>query len=60
MEREKAKKDELDREAKIREERRKQEEAERKLAEEEAARTGIPLKSKFVSCVNTHLLLLLC
>lgn len=49
MEREKSKKEEQERLKKEREEQEKQQQLERQKAEEEAARTGIPLKSKFVS-----------
>ena len=51
MEREKAKKEELEKQKKLQEEKRKQDDEEREKAEQEAARTGIPLKSKFVSDV---------
>lgn len=49
MEKEKAKEKELEQQKKEREEKQKQAELEREKAEEEAVRTGIPLKSKFVS-----------
>ena len=48
MEREKAKKEEMEKQAKDYEEQKKREKEERQRAEAEAARTGIPLKSKFV------------
>lgn len=49
MEREKAKKEEQQRQADELAERRRREEEKRRLAEEEAERTGVPVKSKFVS-----------
>ena len=51
MEREKAKKEEQQKQKKLQEEKKKRDDEEREKAEQEAARTGIPLKSKFVSDV---------
>ena len=51
MEREKAKKEELEKQKKLQEEKKRRDDEEREKAEQEAARTGIPLKSKFVSDV---------
>ena len=51
MEREKAKKEEQEKQKKLQEEQKKRDNEERDKAEQEAARTGIPLKSKFVSDV---------
>ena len=55
MEREKAKKEEQEKQKKLQEEKMRRDDEEREKAEQEAARTGIPLKSKFVSDVISYL-----
>lgn len=59
MEREKEKKAEQERQREEAATRKRQQEEERERAEEEAVRTGVPLKSKFVSTKSSSLSVLL-